>query len=353
MIMSRTNPYVKTAWVDEETEINADNLNNLEQGVYGAHSAIIAAEDSLAEALSNLLEENTVDTAKKAVSDANGDPIDATYATKAYVNNANSGNVKYNDVINSLTDSSTTKPLSAAQGKELKSKIDELYAFLDTATEDFDTTINRVQDVFAFLDSVNDNQTLLDLLDTKMSFTSLVKDLVTNDDDLPLAASQGYLLQQQVNEKNDKPFNVTPSDLQNLTSYTNGAYTVTLSDALVSTIIDFKRSLNIDWSSFRSTILENITVARSVLVPTNIDIVNNTNRYFYNAVGYNKNVTIAFFYKDNGWNLLLSFEELPTNYSVDSAIAEALDRFLRSSRFEEKVRSIIADVYADVSEVEY
>lgn len=350
--MSRTNPYVKTTWVDEETEISAKNLNKLEQGVYGAHSAIIAAEDSLAEALSNLLEESTVDTVKKAVSDADGNPIDATYATKAYVNEANSGNVKYSDVVNSLTDSSATKPLSAAKGKELKSKIDELYAFLDTATEDVDTTINRMQDIFAFLDSVNDNQTLLDLLDTKMSFTSLVKDLVTNDDDLPLAASQGYLLQQQVNRKNDRPLNVTTSNLKDITHYTQGDYTVTINEDLSDAIIQFSRDLKIDWQSFSNQISENIPVTESILIRTNKERVSSNFKYHYNAVGYNKNITVTFYYA-NVWHLVLSFEELPTNQSINTAITSALNNFLNSEAFENKVRSIIAEVYADVSEVEY
>lgn len=350
--MSRTNPYIKTTWVDEETEVNADNLNNLERGVYAAHSAVIAAEDALAETKSSLLESNTVDTVKKAVSDSLGRAIDATYATKTYVDNANNLNVKHSDVVNNLTDTSTTNPLSAAQGKELQRQINELYAFLDTATEDVDTTINRMQDIFAFLDSVNDNQTLLDLLDAKMAYTSLVKNLTTNNDDLPLAASQGYLLQQQVNTKSDKPLNITASDLRDITPYTQGDYTVTLSDDLTATIVQFGRDLKINWQNFRNKIAENIPINTSILVRTNTERVSNTYEYHYNAVGYDKNITVTFYYA-NIWHLVLSFEELPTKQSINAAITSALTNFLNSPAFENKVKAIVDKMYADVSEVEY
>jgi hypothetical protein len=185
-----------------------------------------------------------------------------------------------------------------------------------------------------------------------MSFTSLVKDLVTNDDDLPLAASQGYLLQQQVYKKSDKPLNLTTSDLKNITSYAQGDYTATLSGDLSDAIIQFSRDLKIDWQNFSNQISENIPVTESILIRTNKERVSNNFKYHYNAVGYNKNITVTFYYA-NVWHLVLSFEELPTNQSINTAITSALNNFLNSPAFENKVRSIVADVYADVSEVEY
>lgn len=80
--MSNSNPFVKTNWVNEETEISAEQLNRIEQGIYDAHEAILDSKDDVDTLKESLLEENTTDTAKKATSDANGDPIDATYATK-------------------------------------------------------------------------------------------------------------------------------------------------------------------------------------------------------------------------------------------------------------------------------
>lgn len=80
--MSNSNPFVKTTWVNEETEISAEQLNRIEQGIYDAHEAILGSKDDVDTLKENLLEENTTDTAKKATSDANGDPIDETYATK-------------------------------------------------------------------------------------------------------------------------------------------------------------------------------------------------------------------------------------------------------------------------------
>lgn len=348
--MNRTNPYVKTTWVDEETEINADNLNNIEQGIYGAHSAIIAAEDSLEETKNNLLEGGTVDTAKKAVSDAKGNPIDETYITKDYVNEINLKNVKYGDVVNSLTDSSTTKPLSAAQGKELKRQVNELYAFLDTATEDVDTTINRMQDIFAFLDSVNDNQTLLDLLDEKMPFTSLVKDLVTNDDNLPLAASQGYTLKTLVDSKEPKPFNVTSADITNITYYNSSLYTVTLSANLANVIKEFNQSLYINWETEFSTLT---AINASRLTPTNKKRFSNNVWYIFSAVGHETNFTLAFYLENNTWYMYLKSIELPNSISIEAITDEKINNFLNSEAFEKKVRDIVTKVYADVSGVEY
>lgn len=80
--MSNSNPFVKTTWVNEETEISAEQLNRIEQGIYDAHEAILGNKDDVDTLKESLLEENTTDTAKKATSDANGDPIDETYATK-------------------------------------------------------------------------------------------------------------------------------------------------------------------------------------------------------------------------------------------------------------------------------
>ena len=348
--MSRTNPYIKTTWVDEETEVNADNLNNLEQGVYAAHSAVIAVEDALAETTNNLLESNTVDTVKKAVSDSLGRVIDTTYATKAYVDEANTSNVKHSDVVNNLTNTSTTNPLSAAQGKELKRQIDELYAFLDTATEDDDTTINRMQDIFAFLDSVNDNQTLLDLLDTKIAYTSLVKNLTTNNDELPLAASQGYILKTLVDSKEPKPFNVTSADITNITYYSPGLYTVTLSADLVNTIMAFNQSLYVNWETEFSTL---ITIKTSRLTPTNKKRISNNTWYIFNAVGHETNFTLAFYLENNTWYMYLKSIELPTSTSIEAIVGAKINTFLNSDAFKNKVRAIVDEMYADVSEVEY
>lgn len=349
--MSRTNPYSKTNWTDEETEISAYNLNKMEQGIYAAHNAVIAVEDTLAETTDNLLETNTVDTVKKAVADSLGRVIDTTYTTKTYVDNANTLNVKHSDVVNSLTDTSTINPLSAAQGKELKRQIDELYAFLDTATEDVDTTINRMQDIFAFLDSVNDNQTLLDLLDAKMAYTSLVKNLTTNNDDLPLAASQGYALKTLVDSKEPKPFNVTSADITNITAQSSTTlYTVTLSPALLNVITSFNQSLYVNWETEFPTLT---SIKASRLTPANKKIVSNNIWYCFNATGGETNFAVIFFLSNNTWYMQILNEELPTFVAIDSLITLKINSFLNSAAFENKVRAIVDAMYADVSEVEY
>ena len=87
--MSRTNPYTKTTWVDEETEVSADNLNNIEKGISDAFDDIIANEDALQNFKEGLMQEGETssgilpDTVKKAVMDDEGNVITVHYATKA------------------------------------------------------------------------------------------------------------------------------------------------------------------------------------------------------------------------------------------------------------------------------
>lgn len=87
--MSRTNPYTKTTWVDEETEVSADNLNNIEQGISNAFDDIIANEDAMDAFKEGLMQAGETssgylpDTVKKAVMDDEGNVITEHYATKA------------------------------------------------------------------------------------------------------------------------------------------------------------------------------------------------------------------------------------------------------------------------------
>ena len=120
----------------------------------------------------------------KAYKDHNGNNIDSTY-------------VKISNIINALNDTSTNKPLSAAQGKALKDMIDAINTLLSSDT----TTLDTLQEV---VDYIKNNKSLIDgITITKMAFTDLVKNLTTNNDNLPLAASQGYALKAMIDAIND------------------------------------------------------------------------------------------------------------------------------------------------------
>lgn len=120
----------------------------------------------------------------KAYKDHNGNNIDSTY-------------VKISNIINALNDTSTNKPLSAAQGKALKDMIDAINTLLSSDT----TTLDTLQEVVNY---IKNNKSLIDgITISKMAFTDLVKNLTTNNDNLPLAASQGYALKAMIDAIND------------------------------------------------------------------------------------------------------------------------------------------------------
>ncbi len=125
-------------------------------------------------------------TVNKATNDQNGDRIDTTY-------------VKIANIVDALNDTSTNKPLSAKQGKELKDALDTLSNYIYNGASN--TSIDRLAEVFAFLTGHDDDETLDGILAGKVSISDLVKNLTTNDGTKALAASQGYELKALVDLK--------------------------------------------------------------------------------------------------------------------------------------------------------
>lgn len=157
---------------------------------------------------------NGVISAHKAVRDGNGNVISSTYATKAEIAGVTSdvaglkngdvvaskaskdddGNIikniytKKSQIVDNVTDTSTDKPLSANQGKVLKTLIDGVTALLQSNDVDLDT----VQEIVAYIKS---NKTLIDSVTTsKVSVSDIIDNLTSSISNKPLSAKQGYVL---------------------------------------------------------------------------------------------------------------------------------------------------------------
>ena len=130
--------------------------------------------------------ENGTSVVDKARKDQDGNRIDQTY-------------VKISNIVNALDDTSTTKPLSAAQGKALKDALDTLSNYIYNGASN--TSIDRLAEVFAFLTNHDDDETLDAVLALKVSKSDIVDNLTTEATDKPLSAKQGKVLKGQIDTK--------------------------------------------------------------------------------------------------------------------------------------------------------
>lgn len=114
-------------------------------------------------------------TAKKASQDDNGDVISTTY-------------VKHGQVVNALTSTDTTNPLSANQGRILKNYIDSINAILSSDEVDLDT----IQEI---VDYIQTNKSIIDYLgENKIDYTDIIDNLTTTTANKVLSANQGKVL---------------------------------------------------------------------------------------------------------------------------------------------------------------
>ena len=104
---------------------------------------------------------------------------------KGYVD---TNKIDYSDIINNLTNTSTNKPLSANQGKELKGMIDAINTLLTSDNVNLDT----LQEV---VDYIENNRTLIEGITTnKISYSDIVDNLTSALANKPLSANMGYTL---------------------------------------------------------------------------------------------------------------------------------------------------------------
>jgi hypothetical protein len=118
---------------------------------------------------------NGTSVVDKARKDQDGNRIDQTY-------------IKIANIVDSLTSTSTTQPLSANQGKVLDAKIDAILALLQSNDTDLDT----IQEIVTYIKS---NKSLIDGITTsKVSVSDIIDNLTSETISKPLSANQGVVI---------------------------------------------------------------------------------------------------------------------------------------------------------------
>ena len=135
----------------------------------------------------------------KAVKDQNGDIINSTY-------------IKIAAIIDALTSTSTTAPLSANQGKVLNEKINAILALLASNDTDLDT----VQEIVTY---IKNNKSLIDGVTTnKVNISDIIDNLTSALANKPLSANQGVVLKALIDaldsSKSDKSNTYTKDEAQ-------------------------------------------------------------------------------------------------------------------------------------------
>lgn len=192
------------------------NITNLSTALSTTNTAISTLRNDIV---------NGIITAYKASRDGDGNVIKTTYATKSAlaltdgeITKIKNGEttvgksakddegsvikttyIKISNIVDSLNDSSTTKPLSAAQGKALKDALDTLSNYIYNGAAN--ANIDRLAEIFAFLTGHDDDETLDALLALKVAISDIVDNLTTENASKPLSAKQGAILKALVDLK--------------------------------------------------------------------------------------------------------------------------------------------------------
>lgn len=92
------------------------------------------------------------------------------------------------DIVDNLNDTSTTKPLSANQGKVLKGLIDAI----NTLLQSDDTTLDELQEIVSY---IKNNKSLIDgITASKVNVSDIVNNLTTAVVNKPLSANMGVYI---------------------------------------------------------------------------------------------------------------------------------------------------------------
>lgn len=146
-----------------------DADGNVIKNTYVKQSSI----DSLASLITGIA--NGTSVVDKARKDQDGNRIDLTY-------------IKIANIVDSLSSTSTTQPLSANQGKVLDAKIAAVLALLQSNDTDLDT----VQEIVTY---IKNNKSLIDGVTTsKVSISDIVDNLTSEITSKPLSANQGVVI---------------------------------------------------------------------------------------------------------------------------------------------------------------
>jgi len=198
-----TNFNTLKAWTDNLKDINSDTsvlravqatkdgLGNIINETYATIASLTLVNSSI----SNIVNGTTI--VGKAYNDQLGRRIDTTY-------------IRIADIINVLNDTSTNKPLSAAMGKSLQDQINAINTLLASDDTDLDT----IQEIITY---IKNNKTLIEnITSDKMSYSVLVHNLTTNNDNLPLSASMGYVLKGYIDTLNDAETGIQANEAQRI-----------------------------------------------------------------------------------------------------------------------------------------
>ena len=146
-----------------------DADGNVIKNTYVKQSSI----DSLASLITGIA--NGTSVVDKARKDQDGNRIDLTA-------------IKIANIVDSLSSTSTTQPLSANQGKVLDAKIAAVLALLQSNDTDLDT----VQEIVTY---IKNNKSLIDGVTTsKVSISDIVDNLTSEITSKPLSANQGVVI---------------------------------------------------------------------------------------------------------------------------------------------------------------
>lgn len=209
-------PIDTVALLESQVATLQNTLATQDASISSILSAITSINTTISKLESDIVNGNI--TAYKAIRDSSGNIITSTYATKTELSSTNNeinkiksgdttvekarkdqdGNlisttyVKKSDCVDNLNDTSTTKPLSANQGKVLKGLLDTIQEVLASNDTDLDT----IQEIVAYIKS---NKSLIDSITTsKVSVSDIVDNLTSSLANKPLSAKQGAVLKRLV-----------------------------------------------------------------------------------------------------------------------------------------------------------
>lgn len=105
--------------------------------------------------------------------------------------------INYTDVVDNLTGTGTSIPLSANQGRVLKGLIDNINSILASD----DTDLDSVQEIITY---IKNNKDLIDDITTnKVNVSDIIDNLTTQLANKPLSANQGYVLKGLIDALSD------------------------------------------------------------------------------------------------------------------------------------------------------
>ena len=149
-----------------------------------------------------------------------------------------SNSIPVTSIIDTLTSTDTTKPLSAAQGKVLKDLIDSINTLLTSDNVNLDT----IQEIVDYIE--NHESDINSLLSGKINTTDIVDTVTSTDATKPLSAAQGKVLKDLIDNlassSNVVINSLTSTDTTNALSAAQGKILKDVQDTHATEIADIQ-----------------------------------------------------------------------------------------------------------------